>query len=379
MLKTPDLTFGLLLATIRWPDDDQRRAEVTRRASMEIDWTRFIALARRHRVGPLVLHALASAKVDAPPPLSGQLQEIGGRALFLEMAIAGEVGRLCQSLSDRGINVVVLKGPALSLRAYGQLGLRTYRDVDLLVTEHDMAGARAVLEDAGYDLGEPLAAHDLAAWVAHHKDVVLRHAGTGLLVELHWRLFDNRLLMPMAKLAHPTALGVSPLGQVLVLPAAAELRYLCLHGALHGWSRLRWLADVNAILSHSSPEALLVAIGSERGGVEPAVAQALILCRELLGTSLGPDVERALAKTWRGPALARLAWSEILRSGPNELETVRFGSTVKNLSHYAMFDGARALLEELRFDLTAKPRLDGVKAAAKGRFAGWISRHLGSR
>jgi hypothetical protein len=139
---------------------------------------------------------------------------------------------------------------------------------------------------------------------------------------------------------------------------------------MHGWSRLRWLADINALLGSIPTETLL-----DCARTVP-VAQALILCRDLLDASIEPELDEILIASMRGRLLAKLAWSEILRSGTRELETVPFASTVKNLSHYGLFNGVESAIEELRFDFTAQPR---ASVGRRGRIADWVSRHLLNR
>lgn len=276
------------------------------------------------------------------------------------MALASEVERVFALLAADGIDAILLKGPGLSLRAFGRLGLRTYRDLDLLVDERDVSRAAAVLVRASYNRQEPGGdVDDLAAWQLDHKDAVFRHGSSGILIELHWRLFDNRKLMPLEFLARAVPIGTPPLQHVLVLSPEVEFRYLCLHGALHGWARLRWLADVNALAAQTSARFLSDAVTSG-GRIAPATAQALILCRRLFDAVIPAELERTLALSRRGQWLARLAWREIIRSDGQELEAVKLGSTIKNLSHYALLNGPGALLEEVRFDLTAKRRTGAV-------------------
>ena len=357
MLAVSDPTFTLLLATIRAPADARRPAAIRLAAARPIDWDRLLALANRHRVGPLAVEGLLAADVAVPETLAASLIEVGRRALFAEMELAGEVARLSRSLGEEGVAVTVLKGPALSLRAFGRLGLRTYRDLDFLVRADEVETAQKLLADQGYVLAEPaMTAVDRHRWMRDHKDLALRHHRTGLLVELHWRLFDNRWVMPVDGSKASIPLAIAPLEQVLALPAVAEMTYLCLHGALHGWARLRWLADVNAIVVRESTDGLLAAISPSTGRIAPATAQALILCRDLLGANFPPHIDRLLNRSRRGRLLAGLAWREIIRSGTRELEAVSLGSTIKNLSHYAMLESPQSILEEMRFDLTASRR-----------------------
>jgi hypothetical protein len=82
------------------------------------------------------------------------------------------------------------------------------------------------------------------------KDLAFVCEATGLQLELHWRLFLNPHAM-----AEPSIVASS---RVLPMAGAAGLRtpgeedlfaYLCMHCALHWWNRLKWLAEVNALLA----------------------------------------------------------------------------------------------------------------------------------
>ena len=122
------------------------------------------------------------------------------------------------------------------------------------------------------------------------KDLGFIHQATGLHIELHWRLFLN----PHAK-AEASIMAAS---RVVPLSGEAGLRtlgeedlfaYLCMHGAFHWWNRLKWLADVNALLV-STPEDDVerLVCAAEARGAGRAAAQALLLCRRLLGTPRSP-------------------------------------------------------------------------------------------
>jgi len=63
-----------------------------------------------------------------------------------------------------------------------------------------------------------------------------------------------------------------------------------MHGALDWWNRLKWLADVNALLA-SRPEdnVELLARAAKARGLGRAAAQILLLCRNILQAPLSAD------------------------------------------------------------------------------------------
>lgn len=381
-LANPDATFALMLATLRWPDDDRRRTAIAAAASAPIDWDRFLALAARHRVTPLAVQGIAVTTLEIPERIAQLARETHARAVFAELGMAAELSRLRSLLTRHDIKCIALKGPTQSLRSFGRLGLRINRDLDILVPFERIEEVERILTEAGYAYSEPSSPPSVAQrdqWLRDHKDMVFITPNRSATIEIHWRLFDNLALMPLALLPEPVRLGIAPLEDHLVLQDDSNLLYLCRHGAQHGWSRLKWLADVNALLASCDDDGQIRRICQARGsGPDAAVGQALILCNRLFGTSLPAQVEHGLARSARAKWLARIAWRQILRSDVDELEARRFGSTIKNLSHYALHGGGPYWLEELRFDLTVSPRNRPPEddVTGRGRLRGWFHRHF---
>src|SRR5262249_28792284 len=128
--------------------------------------------------------------------------------------------------------------------------------------------------------------------------------------------------------------------------------YLCMHGALHWWYRLKWLADVNALLA-SMPEDGVERLvrAAEARGVGRAAAQALLLCRKLfqlpLPASLTATLDKSVTVRWLvATALNAMTIGEY---GPHE---VRFGTTRGSLSTVLLSRSWRYRLAELGIQLT---------------------------
>ena len=131
------------------------------------------------------------------------------------------------------------------------------------------------------------------------KDLGFVHQATGLRIELHWRLFLNPYAMAEASIM--AASRVVPLAGAEGLRTLGEedlFAYLCMHGALHWWNRLKWLADVNALLA-STPEDGVERLvrAAEARGAGRAAAQALLLCRRLFRTPLPASLTATLDKS----------------------------------------------------------------------------------
>lgn len=345
--------FALLAACVRWPDDAARHAAV-RLAATGVDWHYVVALGGRHRVSALICHGLTRAGVTPPSPHAEALRAANQASAWNEFLLATELHRVLAALAGIGIEPVVLKGVAVAMAAYGRLGLRFSRDIDLLVRPGEVGAAAAMLTERGYVRIEPksdASPREVRQWMRRRKDIVYHHTGSGFVIELHWRLFDNAHLMGDVHGAGTVPLA-SQGGEIRVLPADFALLYLCVHGAQHAWSRLKWLADVCALFSRQSiAEREAFYLHARARGIGRPVAQAMLLCERLCALPLPPGVAAdSVADPWIA-RLARIALRAMAGGGTIELEMRRFGSTAKNLSHYLLYASLRYRLAEAWFDL----------------------------
>jgi hypothetical protein len=98
-------------------------------------------------------------------------------------------------------------------------------------------------------------------------------------------------------------------GQRLPTLGDADLfAYLCAHGGLHAWSRMKWLADLNAFVAGRSAEEIdALYREAERRGAGLCAGQALLLCRMLFQLELSLALERELSASRRIARLVRIA------------------------------------------------------------------------
>jgi hypothetical protein len=129
--------------------------------------------------------------------------------------------------------------------------------------------------------------------------------------------------------------------------------YLCMHGALHWWYRLKWLADINALIV-PGPETNIERLfrAAEIRGVGRAAAQGLLLCQRVLGTPLADTflvrIRKGFTTHWlEMTALNAMTGGQIER----EPRDRRFGTTLGSLSTFLLVRGWRYRLAELNNQL----------------------------
>lgn len=289
-LDQPSSEFRLVCAACQWPRE-RRDAAVRAAAVPELDWERVAAITKRQRVWGLVADALRSAGIAVPEPVAAAMQERAGQIARQNLAAAAETARLGAMFDGAGIDWMTFKGLALAIQAYGTLSVKMANDLDILVPVADTARACALLRVAGYrrfSPGAEVSDDQVPAWMQVSKESGWQHARTGLIVELHGRLMANPTLLPEAVIGMPRKrVAIAPGIEVPTMGDALLYPYLFAHGAHHGWFRVKWLADVAALITQEGPEGAEKRYREARAlGVGRCAAQGLLLMHELLALPL---------------------------------------------------------------------------------------------
>jgi Uncharacterised nucleotidyltransferase len=341
--------FQLVVACCRWPSSSITEERVRALSIEPIDWTRVLRIAHRHRVVGLVHRSIVSYGVDVPPDISLAFSTQAKKERSRATMAAMEAVRLNNAFKAAGIRAISLKGASIAMLAYGNLGLRQAKDIDFLIPQVSFAAMSDVMEIAGYLRTEPatsISEEGFRRWLGEAKGTEWKHRVTGMLVEIDWKLS----LGPSSR-SSQLLLGKSQ--QVRILPDA-ELTtlsednlvlYLCLHGSSHSWFRLKWLADVGALLQARTPGEIAEIYrlaGTLR--LTPAVGQALLLCAEFFGIQLGDALYHDLRNHW---VLRRLRASALrymlVGKGEVELTELPPKTTVQTASHFLLARGAWTL------------------------------------
>jgi Uncharacterised nucleotidyltransferase len=321
--------FVLTAACCRWPASEARTTAIRAAAADIADWDEFFRQVKRHRVIGLVQEALSedvlsSAGIQLPPAVAQALAAQARRIALLNLNYAAETARLQRAFADAGIPAPVLKGVALAQLAYGSLKTKHARDIDLLVPADQAEAALRLLERDGYTLSSParhLNDSERRSLIRYGREAELVHRGRKLQLELHWRAADNALLLKGVD-AHAATQDVTLSDDVRVRTLALDdlFAYLCVHGARHAWSRLKWLADVNALIaSQTRGDADVEQFyrHAQKIGGGLCAGQTLLLCHDIFGLQLPAGLAAEIAANKRVVKLVAIARAAMttLRTG----------------------------------------------------------------
>jgi hypothetical protein len=264
-------------------------------------WPVLLERAEYHGVAQLLAECMTNLdNAFVPSEIRAKLRELQRAHIASALRFTAELFRLLLCFAEAGIEVLVTKGPALAVRCYGDPGMRPYSDIDLVVREMDIRRATQAMLDLGYQPRIPLTAIDAKKMPGEYA---FRKLETDLLIEFHteqtFRYHPRRL--QIEKLFERRAFVTIDGRNVPALSLEDELVLICVHGAKHFWERLKWVADVAALISRQAPDWDRAQAIAREDGAERMLRLGLRLASDLLGAEL-PGHVNAGVRSDRGVA-----------------------------------------------------------------------------
>lgn len=261
-----------------------------------ISWPGLFQAAIYHNVLPVLYQALATLPAGTLP--AGDLAQL--RQLYLTQALhhqglLADLSEISDRFQSAGIPVMCIKGPAFSMKVYGNPILRQFMDVDILVHEGDYSPATTLLTELGYLPEGTLPGKELARYLRAHYHT--RWSRAGKMLELHWAPGERGFIYPW-KAAEWWA-GAQWITfenqRIQVLADENALLLACLHGAGNHWSKLKWIMDV-ACLSQEAGINWERLLHFARGrGFLRLVGSGMRLAQRLVGVALPIELKQMLS------------------------------------------------------------------------------------
>jgi len=261
----------------------------------EVDWKYVIDAAAAHGMKSLLCHNLAnSCPESVPKAILNQLKRYLQAHCLNNLFLTRELTRLLGGLEKIGIPAIPWKGPVLAASAYGDVALRQFGDLDILVRERDATPAKDLLLSSGYHLFyQASAEHEEAFHSLRQVYELVRNDGR-VIVELHWAITSQTFYFPLDPASLWEHIETVSLEGTAVRNLAPDdlLLVLCVHGAKHHWGKLLWICDIAELLRVYSKRIdwrRLMDRARTLGGVR-MLSLGLILAHDLLGATIPAHV-----------------------------------------------------------------------------------------
>jgi hypothetical protein len=296
-----------------------------------LDWSDVLRLAEHHGVLPLVARNLIGHGCDGhgrglPPETQRSLQSAYEANLRRSLWFTAELARIMQHFERRQLRALPYKGPVLAQSVYRDLGLRSFSDLDFLISPADFERAKKALAEIGY---RPFADFTPAVerlWLRTGYERSFDGAAGKNLIELQWALLPHFYAVDLgvedllARAGRTVALGrevpcLSPEDSVLVL---------CLHAAKHLWTRLIWLSDIAETLRTQTIDYSLVFSRAGALGITRILGVSFWLVKNVLRAGLPQSAEEMIAADPQVPALGSEFAERLARGAVYDFESTEY-------------------------------------------------------
>jgi hypothetical protein len=357
-MKNSRAECELLLACLRPEITSEARRQIEELLHRDLDWQLFLRLVKRHNVTPRLYSNLNNNFREAVPGMA--LEQLRGdcrASSFRALVMTAELLKLLKEFNAHSIQAIPFKGPTLAIQAYGDLALRQFCDLDLLIREPEFHQARALLVARGYQQHNELPAAQEASRQRLTGQLAM-FGPDGIMVELHTAVLrrDFGFALDHASLWE-RLVTIDVLGRAVpVLAPEDSLLILCVHGAKHRWECLGWISDI-AELIRSQPDLAWPRVLQQARQTDSLrmLCLGLYLAQHLLAAPLPPALQTLIARERHVGQLAAEIRAQLFTDvprAPGFWDECRFALRVQTRTRKGLRYGLRMLLSPTMADWT---------------------------
>ena len=222
------------------------------------------------------------------------------------------------------------------------MGLRSFSDLDFLISPADFERAKRALAEIGYRPSADFTPAVERFWLRKGYERSFDSAAGTNLVELQWALLphfyavdlhaDDLRVEDLLRRAGRTVVGGC---EVPCLSPEDSLLVLCLHAAKHLWTRLIWLADIAETLRFQSQaqtiDHSLVFSRARALGIKRILGVSFWLAKNVLRAELPEGAEEMIAADPRVPVLGSEFAERLARGAVYDFESTEYFRLIMKL------------------------------------------------
>ena len=299
------------------------------------DWADFMRISQAHGILAVAWLALRPLGADVDEVAAAELKLAYEANTRRNLLMLGELRTILGALTQHGIRALAWKGPVLAHRAYGDIALRQFFDLDLLIRQTKVNAAQAVLESLGFRTDKAMTDHEQTAYVDHQGELELVRPRDGMWVELHSAVVPSYYARGLSGDDWWQRVVSVEVGRVEVeaLDPIDEMHTLCVHGSKHRWNRLAWILDVAMLARVLTEEQWSEVLAAARdAGTLRMVRLGQLLAADLCGAAIPDRLLRAARDDRTAAALARTVARTLFDQRPSRFDALAFHARMRERS-----------------------------------------------
>jgi hypothetical protein len=363
------LEFQALLSSCRAFLGTEKLSKLEALLNQGLEFDRLIHLSSKHGMAPLLYRSLSLIDQQAvPKEAMARLRVMHMQNAARNLRMTGELLRLLGICEAKGIQAIPIKGPILAKQVYGDITLRRFSDLDILVLKQDVLKVKDILMSEGYEQDFHLNAEQEKLLLKFDCEYTFTNKARGVSVEIHWQfaLPSQGLDSNFAGIWERAEITTLENRAVLTLSPEDQLMALCVHGAKHCWldNTIKMICDLaGLVITNKDLDWDKVHVYARENRAERILFIGLNLAERFIGPGweIQEDISQRASADRTATALAAKIWDGLLADCQNPSR----------------------LQEEISFWMKAKEsRLDSIgcimRLAMQPRPRDWISMPLPS-
>jgi hypothetical protein len=322
--------FALLCALAGAELSPERIERIANWNRSALDWSEVLRLAEHHGVLPLAARNLIEHARGLPPEIEHALGSAYEANLRRSLWFTAELARIMQHFERVQLRAIPYKGPVLAQSLYRDLGLRSFSDLDFLISSADFGRAQQALAEIGYRPSSVVTTVLTPAverfWLRTGYERSFDSAAGKNLVELQWALLPYFYGVDLSVDDLLARAGRTVVGgrEVPCLSPEDSLLVLCLHAAKHLWTRLIWLADIAETLRIQTIDYALVFSQARSLGIARILGVSFWLVKNVLRAEIPKPAEETIAADVQVPALGAEFAERLARGAAYDFESTEY-------------------------------------------------------
>jgi len=216
----------------------------------KIDWDWALNAALHHGIWPILYHNLKTVYSEAvPQDVLSKLQRVYLFNAVRNLQLTNELLQIIKDFQTHGIKVVPFKGPVLAQAIYGDIALRSFCDLDIMVKKQDVLKAKDLMISRGYQSTLKLTPSLEKTYLQSACEYNFTRSNPSIWVEIHWNFHPNYFSIPFdeeiwSRLETMNLEGAT----VNRFPAEDLILALCGHATRHQWGKIKLVSDIAGLL-----------------------------------------------------------------------------------------------------------------------------------
>ncbi|BAF72466.1 nucleotidyltransferase domain-containing protein [Sulfurovum sp. NBC37-1] len=298
-----------------------------------------ISLANQHGILPLIYKTLSSLNAELLT-LNTFLSELKARYMSISkrnMFMSAELIHIMTLFEKNHIDMLAFKGPALAKSAYGDITLRQFGDLDILVKPKDLPKIMECMLSEGYVPDVKIPPKESAYYYTLLTTIGFDKRPNNMRIEIHWELLSQNYAVAWKSTTLWQCTDEVEINHRNI-PAMAfekQLIYLCLHGSKHLFERIEWICDIDrSVRMQEKIDWHYIITTSKELGVFRMLLLGLSLASDLIGLSLPKEITQAIRKDSTLPGLKKkIVSSYSAKHGKNTVDRSYFFTVMQMREH----------------------------------------------